>query len=113
MFKTAINSYAYLAFPLTLDWRPIDTPEMAASIFLEPLESSATINVRRRSRTGLVWRYRWWEQGSGFPFGRTDFLAWPTRHRSSDEAIRELASQPFAGHRRRESRLQHGRRLPL
>jgi len=39
MFKTAINSYAYLAFPLTLDWRPIDTPEMAASIFLEPLEN--------------------------------------------------------------------------
>src|SRR5208337_2355384 len=39
--------------------------------------------------------------------------SWPTRHRSSDEAIHELASQPFVGDRGREIRIQHGNRLPV
>src|ERR1035437_4383040 len=48
----------------------------------------------------------------GFLFREDRFVARPPCHRSSDEAFHELASHPFAGHRRRESRIQHGRRLP-
>src|SRR5271165_2913972 len=51
--------------------------------------------------------------GVGLLFREDRLLARPTRHRSSDEAIHELASQPFVGDRRREIRIQHGNRLPV
>ena len=39
MLKTAVNGYTNLAFPLTLYWRPIDTPETATPISLERLKN--------------------------------------------------------------------------
>ena len=39
MLQIAIDGYTNLAFPLTLHWLPIDTPEMATAISLKRLKN--------------------------------------------------------------------------